>query len=548
MTRKSARFLFCVLLWIALFLFAACTQQPPTAVEPSPIQVSLTVDGQSHNLTTSSTNVRELLEEAGIELEDADEVTPPPFTPLEDGLAITVVRVRQETQVEQNPIPFERKIVRNESMDADDPPRIVQAGKDGLEEKTVRIIYRDGVESERWVTDVTVVEEAQDEIMMVGIGAARGNVNFTGVMGYIDGGAAVILHGTTAFPEQLNTGGRLDGRVFSLSPTGSHLLYTQSVTNTGSISNTLWVISTDRGAEPLALDAQNVLWADWNPAATAPLQIAYTTADPTDLPPGWEANNDLWVADLFRTQWQPFDSEQIIEAYPATYGWWGGNYAWSPQGDALAYSYANEVGLIDLEADEEEQRVQLQRFKEYETLRDWVWVPTLSWSPDGRFLAFTNHGGNNEEAMIFDSWVIDVASGTAGRFVEQAGIWSHLHWSSRQGSESGPGDSQIAFLRAIDPLDSLRSNYTLWLMDQDGSNTRQIYPPVGENSHFPREQFFMAWGPNGRDIAFIFNNALHILNLETEEVIQVTQDDTTISHLTWAPYGAGLNSESDETP
>ena len=54
-------------------------------------------------------------------------------------------------------------------------------------------------------------------------------------------------------------------------------------------------------------------------------------------------------------------------------------------------------------------------------------------------------------------------------------------------------------------------------MDRDGSNTRQLYPPVGENSRFPKGGEFMAWGPGGRDIAFVYDSA--------------------IRNPTWAPYG-----------
>jgi Tol biopolymer transport system component len=390
-------------------------------------------------------------------------------------------------------------------MKADDPPIIVQGGKPGLKEVTVRIVYRDGLESQRQETVSTVIEPAQDEIVMVGIGATRDNITFEGTLAYVSDGAAVIMWGTTAFPEQLNTGRPLDGRVFSLSPTGSHLLYTRTTTDTSRFNNSLWIVSTARGAEPRSLHIENVLWADWNPAQTDPLQIAYTTAESTNLPPGWEANNDLWLGDIPADEEASFESLQLVESYPATYGWWGGNYAWSPSGRYIAYSYANEVGIIDTQPETlEELRIPLRRFTEYSTLADWVWVPTLSWSPDGRFLAFTQHGGDDPEAMIFDSWVLDVATGIAGRFVDQAGMWGHLQWAPVSNGAANVSDngSPIAFLRATNPLDSLRSNYTLWLMDQDGSNARRIYPPVGENSYFPRDQQFMAWEPDGRFIAF----------------------------------------------
>lgn len=530
------------LLLLFACLSAACAQSLPERVQQTPSTVELQVDSQSHRLTTESSTVRELLDEAGITLGSSDEVVPPLFTPMQNDLVITVVRVSEKTESILQAIPFERKIVRNESMDADAAPVILQAGQAGLQEETVRVVYRDGVESERWVTQVTTLEAAKDEILMIGIGSARGNVVFDGILAYISDGTSIILRGLTGFPEQLNTGAGLDGRVFSLSPTGSHLLFTKSLSDTNSFNNSLWLVGTERGATPRQLGAENVLWADWNPNQTFPLQVAYSTANSTGLPPGWEANNDLWIIDLPTDEEADLQPEQLVESYPATYGWWGGNYAWSPTGRYIAYSYANEVGVIDMLESEGTRHRQLQRFTEYNTLLDWVWVPTLSWSPNGRFLVFTAHAGDDPEAMAFDSWVTDVSSGLSARLVQQTGMWGHMHWTiaDEPGRDDTPTDSKIAFLKSNEPLNSLRSSYSLWLMDQDGSNARQVYPPPGENSHFPRERQFMAWGPGGDEIAFVFDNDLYLLNLATEETRRITQDDAISGHPAWAPYGAGL--------
>lgn len=534
-------------LLLAVLSLAACVQQLPATIENKPIQVSVQVDGQNRAFqTTTATTVREILAEAGIELNDADEVDPPLFTPVsgDDTLTIDIVRITESIEVIPRNLPFERKLVRNETLNADDPPRIIQAGQDGLQEETVRIVYRDGLEAARWVTQVTVIEQAQDEIVMVGVGAVQGNVSFPGTLAYISGGNSVLLRGLSAFPESLKTGAGLDGRVFSLSPDGAYLLYTRVTTATASFSNSLWVISSEQDAEPWSLKVENVLWADWDPSQAESRQIAYTTANATNLPPGWEANNDLWLGDFAPDPDVSFQPEQLIESYPATYGWWGGNYAWSPHGRFIAYSYANEVGIIDTQTvNPALQRRQLQQFTEYNTRSDWVWVPTLTWSADGRFLAFTNHDSNDPEELAFSSWAVDVETGVNGRFVPDSGMWAHLHWN--------PSGDDIAFLKATDPLNSQTSSYTLWLMDSDGSNGRRLYPPPGELSHFPIEQSFMAWGPDGQAIAFIFDDALYILDLATGQANQITQEDAVVSQPTWvggtavAPPSAG---ESDDLP
>jgi len=529
-------------IFLLLLFLAGCAVEAPDTAVPEPLQVTLIADGESFNLTTEAANVRELLAEAGVDIGESDEVTPPVYTPLTGGETITVVRVTESIETTTQAIPFARKTVRNESMAAEDPPLIVQAGKDGLQETTIRIVYRDGLEAERWPTQTVVIEEPQDEIVMVGIGAAGGNVSFPGVLAYISDGTAVFLRGESAFPEQLAVGGQLDGRVFSLSPTGDYLLYSRVDGDPAVFNNALYVIETQRSAEPRPLGVENVLWADWNPAFEATAseteigEIAYTTAISITTPPGWEANNDLWLAPIPPDPEDELEPEQIVEAYAALYSWWGGNFAWSPAGRQIAYSYANEVGLINLDPPRDApQRVQLQTFTEFDPPGDWVWVPTLAWSPDGRFLAYTGHDSPDPEDPTFANWVVDAASGVAGRFVPDAGMWAHLHWAG-----SPDAAAPLAFLRTTDPLDSQRSSYTLWLMDRDGSNARQIYPPANENSYFPRQQAFMAWGPTGEQIAFIFNNDLYLYTLADGAARRLTEGDAVNTHPTWAPYGTAV--------
>ncbi|MFZ0546343.1 MAG: ubiquitin-like domain-containing protein [Candidatus Promineifilaceae bacterium] len=547
--RRFIRYCFILLL---LFVAGCADKGPEFSAGAEPLTISLTVDGEQREITTEATNVRELLEEAGVEVNPDDIVDPPTFRPLEDGLEIRITRVTESIETIEQSIPFQRRTVRNESMGAEESPLIIQGGNPGLQEITVRIVYHDGLEFTRQETEIRVVESAQDEIVMVGVGAAPGNVEFDGLLAFISGGNSIILRGSSDFPEQINTGPDLDRRIFALSPAGNYLLYTRS-TSEDDHFNALWFVSTDRGARPQSLGVFDVLWAGWNPNAVGRPQIAYTTGIPTDQLPGWEANNDLWLGDIPITTEEDaevtFEPEQLVEAYPATYGWWGGNYAWSPNGRYLAYSYADEVGIIDTQPPTlADRRVRLQSFTEYNTRADWVWVPALSWSPDGEYLVFPQHAGDDPEAANFDTWVVDVANGFSRRFIEQTGIWSYAYWSPNSDNllEQEGKTSQVAFLRANNPLDSLRSTYTLWLMDRDGSNARQIYPPAGENSHFPQQQQFMAWGETGRDIAFIYDNALYMLNLDSGEARRITQDDAVVSNPTWAPYGAAIGTEIED--
>ncbi len=542
--QANGRSTLCLLfLCLTAVLLAACRPiSLPTGAPAAPaaaatqataVTVTITADGTTQILTTSAATVREALAEAGVSVAESDDVTPPLFTPLSDGLTISVVRVTESVENTLEAVPFQRKIVRNDTLPADAAPVIVQAGKDGLQEVTVRIVFRDGLEAERWETGARLLEAAQDEIVMIGSGAPQGTLTFAGSLAYIGASGAVLLRGSSTDALPVDTGGTLDGRVFALSPAGDYLLYTRADPDADSFGNSLWVTATQPGADPLALGVTNVLWAGWDPSDPAALRIAYTTAEPTNLPPGWEANNDLWVGSLPPDSTTPFTAVPLVDTYPATYGWWGGNYAWSPDGSRIATSYANEIGLIDIAPPH--GRTLLATFPEFNTLSDWVWVPHLSWSPDGRYLITATHGGDPGDATRFDSQTIDTQTGAALSLKPQVGMWGHAYRSP--GTAVSPPDSAIAYLQANDPLKSRTSRYTLWLMDADGSNGRQIYPPAGETSYFSNDAQALVWGPDGRDIAFIFDDVLHLYNLERGLAFPLTPEGRA-SHPTWAPYGA----------
>ena len=531
---------------VGIFLLAlvvACSEPVIERATDSAYTVEVTADGESKELIVGTGTVRDVFEEMGIDVGDLDIVYPPLFTPIIGNLAVSVVRVSESLELIEQIVPFQRRSVRNESMSADDPPLIIQAGNPGVQEITVRIVYHDGLEISRQETQVSLIEPPKDEIVMIGVGAAPGNVNFPGVLAYINSGSGLILRGNTAFPEQLNTGGELDHRVYRLSPSGNYLLYTIS-SEAEDIFNTLWVVSTEPDESPLALEIENVLWADWNPNRIGQPQIAFSTAVSTDFLPGWEANNDLWIGQIPVDPDEDFEPEKVIDSYPATYGWWGGNYAWSPDGLHIAYAFADEVGVInmELENEDEENRLfhsRLVEFNEYNTRADWVWIPSLSWSPDSQFLVFTHHAGNDPDEPRFDTSAVNISSGAAGLFVSQSGMWSYPYWSPSTPETFDPEatTSKIAYLKATNPAETQRSSYALWLMDRDGSNTLQIYPPVGENSRFSQEKNFFSWGPFGDNLAFIFDEELWILDLDSLEARPVAQDDTLASNPSWAPYG-----------
>ena len=544
-----------------LILTASCTIAVGTdetvIPQPTPLTLTVTADGEARQITTSAATVADALVGAGIDLGPFDEVEPPRGASLiEAGTgevpAITIVRVTETLEVVPESVPYGRRIVRSAEMTPDDPPRILQTGVAGLKEISYRIVFRDGLEAERWPTAVAIIEAPVDEIVMIGIGEEEVAMPIAGRLAYIDNGRAILLEGSTDSARQLSIEGQLDGRVFQLSPGGNFLLYTirsAEETNRTEFRNQIWVIPTAEGGRPRALQIENVLWAGWDPAGLNPLRIAYTTARSVSLPPGWEANNDLWLMEIALDDNQPAPV-RLIGTTAAAFGWWGGEYAWSPTGDRLAYAFADEVGVLaipDVTFDDaagfvsptEPERSVLYSFPTYDTGADWAWVPALSWSPDGRFLAFTVNAGGEDR---FNLVVADTSTGDVITPFVNVGIWSAAIWSPATDSDG----ERLALLRAAEPVDGEDGDYILWLAGSDGTNARRIFPPEGERGRFARSRQSLAWGPDPDVISFIFDDELHILNLATGEIHRPAPDDTAASHPAWAPYGAAAGQGPSE--
>lgn len=530
---------------IALLILFGCSKPQ---VKPTLISINITVDGNTLTVEVPTGNtVEQALHIAGISLGSADRIEPDKTTELSNGMNFRIVRVTETYSTEQISIPFEQQVVQTESL-PENTSLIAQKGENGVIEITYRHINEDGDEiSKSKIDEGIVIKEAIPEIIMVGIQTPFTTFPLPGRVAYLLGGNAWVVQGISSNRRPVVTTGDLDGRIFSLSPDGTWLLFTRRVNENEKI-NRLWAlkIGSDVTSDRLIdLKVDNVVhYAEWVPGSTN-LEIAFSTVEARSTPPGWQANNDFNSLSFSGSGWVSKWKKYLDANSGGVYGWWGTNFLWEKTDNKPTYMRPSEIGFLNLE---EGVLQPLMEIIPYQTHGDWAWIPGLSWAPDGNIIYSVNHVAQNgiqddEESQQFDLVALAVEEGLPIRLVSQVGMFAYPVTSPLMYEQNQSGEYTVAFLQAIFPFQSDTSRYRLTLIDQDGSNIRQIFPGEEKPGLEPQQ---IVWSPELMPdsgmyaIAVIYNGNVFIVDapqlFESQVNIRQLTGDSLVKRVSWSKY------------
>ncbi|MBI3912982.1 MAG: G5 domain-containing protein [Chloroflexi bacterium] len=515
----ASRFVF---LALGVFLFAACAQTSKRVV--------LAVDGTQRVVDTQAVTVQDFLREQSVALGDNDRVDPPVYAEIGRSAAITITRVEIKTETERLPLPFTRKLIKDEAY-PENQMRVIQLGTNGALEITYAITREDGVETARRETARKTLSPPKDEILALGTQGSLPTVSLaSGAVIYLANGNAWVMRHSNQDKRPLTITGDLDGRVFSISADARVLLFTRAAEEESSALNSLWVVDTlVLGETARALPIKDVIAAQLAPDART---LAYSTGVKVAGAPGWKANNDLIVVGVDANLNLVAPRQVIWKAsIPGALGWWGGNLAWSPDGRALAYAFPSEIGYTDVPARAANAKTEtietlaprkpLKRFAPFATHADWVWLPSLAWSPDNRFIVSVVHAPLENpnvasENSAFEAWAFSRDGAVSAPLAKQIGMWAFPQWSPPDEKR----DSRIAFGIALSPSDSERSRYALAVMDRDGGNKKQFFPTGANESGLLVPH--VAWSPNAKQLIAVRDGDLWLYDFASNKWAQLT--------------------------
>lgn len=129
--------------------------------------VAFEVDGRVIRTRTRGETVADALAEAKIGLSALDEVTPDLESKLRDGEQVSIVRVQEDVEIDEEIAPFATVYEPDANLPID-TQQLISPGAEGITRSRYRVRYEDGQEVTRILEDTWVAQEPADRAIAFG--------------------------------------------------------------------------------------------------------------------------------------------------------------------------------------------------------------------------------------------------------------------------------------------------------------------------------------------------------------------------------------------
>ena len=139
-----------------------------------------------------------------------------------------------------------------------------------------------------------------------------------------------------------------------------------------------------------------------------------------------------------------------------------------------------------------------------------------------------------EESPFFDLKAISLSTNAAVTLAQNVGMFA-LPSASPAAAGDPNGAYQVAYLQAIFPEQSDTSRYRLVVMDRDGSDRRELFPPEDSPGLEPQQ---LVWAPGpvagqaGAQVCVLYQGNLWLVDSSNGAARQITSDGL-VSGVDW---------------
>ena len=271
------------------------------------------------------------------------------------------------------------------------------------------------------------------------------------------------------------------------------------------------------------LESGLALGPSWSPDGR---QIAFTS-----LGTGDEDTSSIYVmtSSIYVMNADGSNMKQLTDHPP---GGWGP--FWSPDGRRIAFLGSLGTGdeyqwaIYVMNADGSG----VTRLVDYDD--EALGIPgTLSWSPDGRQIAFLGSLGTGDE-YTSAIYVMNADGSSVRQLTDHTNYDASPVWS--------PDGRRIAFISWED-VDTPDVSGGIYVMNADGSNVTQL----ADDSEFTRLSLSLSWSPDGRRISFISlgeedTSAIYVMNADGSDVTHLADSAGWVTpfflpSISWSPDG-----------